>query len=158
MSEVYATSNDWTEGNIVSGANVFGKIGNRRPWNGEHRYGSGVVNSSGDSQSFPIKRYTGDSNGNFPYVSISGLGFLPSLVLIKAVSTDDNAGFTLFSADYFNQVNYTGGNMVMTLNNSGSSVEIYVGPSYASPGSMTDQLIRMPVRFANKQYRWFAVE
>ncbi|CDN41470.1 hypothetical protein BN871_AH_00440 [Paenibacillus sp. P22] len=80
------------------------------------------------------------------------------MVLIKAVSTDDNAGFTLFSADYFNQVNYTGGNMVMTLNNSGSSVEIYVGPSYASPGSMTDQLIRMPVRFANKQYRWFAVE
>lgn len=158
MSEVYATSNDWTEGNIVSGANVFGKIGNMRPWNGEHRYGSGVVNSSGDSQSFPIKRYSGDNNGYFPYVSISGLGFLPSLVLIKAVSTDDNAGFTLFSADYFNQANYTGGNMVMTLNNSGSSVEIYVGPSYASPGSMTDQLIRMPVRFANKQYRWFAVE
>jgi|SRR5690625_1100010 len=126
--------NDLIANNIRQGVNIFGVNGNLRPWNGEKRYAEGQGTTSGSSGS----------------LTVTGLGFTPSIVLLSTTGASTTRWVTYWGGRsssnfvYSSSFPYTSG-----------SITHYEDPD---PISVSGNSFTASIRASGQDVLWIAVE
>jgi hypothetical protein len=137
-----------TAANIKSGVSILGVSGNLQP----KQYASGSVTSSASTQSFPYLLPNSGSGGNDPayYVTVSGLSFTPSVIMLEATTQVDWGMYNGVNALSYQHPGYD--YCCYDLNNcswlflTSGSTPVYINSS----GFL------LPVGYSSANYNWIA--
>ena len=133
--------------NIVSGKSIFGLAGS---FTGK-RWASGTVLSSTAGSDF---QYVGGGNISYWYVSVSGLTFKPSFILLKGISTPHSFMTTYdeLGLDYPKSVK------VFSANSNALNANILHFKGDAVSAIVTNTGFVLPVNAMNLTFSWIAFE
>lgn len=135
--EVTASDPNYVASNILNGTSIFNLAGSAG------RSASGTITSSSSTQTFSF----GAQNFNFYTVTVSGLDFTPSRIVIDSTANISGGDFTLYDAG----ANFQGtGAVILT---SGETMFTLQSPAYVNSSGFL-----VPVDSASQSYRWFAYE
>ena len=145
--KLISTDNDWIEANIVSGKSIFGKVGS---FAGK-RWASGTIVSSTTSIAF---EYRGGGTATWYSITVSGLNFKPSFIMVQFVSIP----FTYVTTYDEMGLDYPKSIKMFTTNTTVFNANIIHFKGDVASASVTSTGFVLPVNASNATYSWIAFE
>lgn len=147
LKSIYADDPNFIAANIVSGKSIFGLTGS---FAGK-RWASGTIVSSSTSIAF---EYRGGGTATWYSITVSGLTFKPSFIMVQLVSIP----FTYVTTYDEMGLDYPKSIKMFTTNTTVFNANIIHFKGDAASASVTNTGFVLPVNASNATYSWIAFE
>ena len=147
LKSIYADDPNFIAANIVSGKSIFGLAGS---FAGK-RWASGTIVSSSTSIAF---EYRGGGTATWYSITVSGLTFKPSFIMVQLVSIP----FTYVTTYDEMGLDYPKSIKMFTTNTTVFNANIIHFKGDAASASVTNTGFVLPVNASNATYSWIAFE